>query len=182
MNDYISQIEDESPYEYDKPSKPMSFQKISKVAIGLASAAASVTIGLQIVGPAMAGTLFQANPQEAAGNLAGTSTNQPLAADVSGSNQVAQVSESTGITPKVAAVNQSGPIDTSSLSSAALTSSVTPPASNQIKLPSQPGAPTFGNVSSATPSGGTVAHGGTGSNIKVSNAYEVENESDSDGE
>jgi len=178
MNNPNANFEDESPYEYEAPGTPLSLKKVSKVALGVAGAAASIAFGLQIGGPAIAGMMSLASPQAPALEV-GTSALKPITPVKSGVAGLAGSlnGQEQGVQPtRIAAVNPN-PADLSSTTSlAANTSKASPGPVKQIQLPNQAGAPTFGNVSSATPSGSNVAAGGSGSSINLRNAYESENE------
>lgn len=143
---------EESPYQYDEPKKPLSPRRLANFAIVATSAVASVTFGLQVVGPALGNALNPSPNQTESGSSLPT--------------PVAEVSQSAPAYPSVSGFEPAKRPSPSSLGSSlgnlatfVATESVVAPTpiatASQIQLPV--GAPSFGNLSSATPYGGSSA-------------------------
>lgn len=164
---------EESPYQYDEPKKPLSPRRLANFAVVATSAVASVTFGLQIVGPALGNALNPSPTQTESGSSLPT--------------PVAEVSQAAPANPSVSGFEPAKRTSPSSLGSSlgnlatfvATESVVTPTpiaTTSQIQLPV--GAPSFGNLSSATPSGGSMAAWGSGSDEDDDDRDEDDDEDD----
>ncbi len=147
---------DESQYEYDEPKKPLAPRQIANYALVATGAVASVAFGLQVVGPAVASAMYpsstqveSANPSPGAQASSAAPAGYPESANSSVSNSSQEsIAANPGVTP-------------ASLAGVTAVAATPSAAATQIQLPS--GAPSFGNLSSATPSGGSMASWGSGS-------------------
>ena len=156
MSNFGSRDSDESQYEYDEPKKPLTRRQVANYALVATGAVASVAFGLQVVGPAVASAIYPPSTQvEPSITSPGAQTSSAAPAGYSASayssasaNSQESFAANLGLTPAALA----GVTAVASTPSAAAT---------QIQLPS--GAPSFGNLSSATPSGGSMAAWGSGS-------------------
>ena len=161
---------EQSVYLYDEPRPKLSFRSISRFSLWCGAAAASVAIGSQVGGPALANLLYGD-----ASTATQVSSSLPTVA-AQANHPHAALSSQTG-------TNQSGMSDNSSYTDvqvSQLTGGADSPVSqNQsIAIPNPVKAPTYGNVSSATPAGGKVATSGSGASFKVKDAYESETDDD----
>lgn len=141
---------DESPYQYDEPKKPLSPKRLANFAVVATGAVASVAFGLQVVGPAIAQAMYPSATQTEAG------TSQPT--PVTEASQAAfKSSPSSGFTPPNPGFTSSRAASVASLPVLPTTETAVTPSptatATQIQLPA--GAPSFGNLSSATPYAGS---------------------------
>jgi hypothetical protein len=147
---------DEPQYEYDEPKKPLTPRQLANYALVATSAVASVAFGLQIVGPAVASAMYPSSTQV---TPAISSPGAPTSsASPAGYPESAYSSASTNSQESFAANLGVTPASLAGVTAVGVTPSA---AATQIQLPS--GAPSFGNLSSATPSGGSMAAWGSGS-------------------
>jgi hypothetical protein len=146
---------EESQYEYDEPKEPLTPRQLANYALVATGAVASVAFGLQVVGPAVASALYPSSTQvESAKPSPGV---QISSAAPAGYPESANSSLSTNSQESFAANLGVTPASLAGVTAVALTPSA---AAAQIQLPA--GAPSFGNLSSATPSGGSMAAWGSG--------------------
>lgn len=147
---------EESQYEYDEPKKPLTPRQIANYAVVATGAVASVAFGLQVVGPAVASAMYPSSTQVESANP--SPDVQTSSAAPAGYPESANSSVSTNSQESFAANLGVTPASLAGVTAVAATPSA---AATQIQLPS--GAPSFGNLSSATPSGGSMASWGSGS-------------------
>jgi hypothetical protein len=144
---------EESQYEYDEPKKPLTPPNYALVAT---AAVASVAFGLQVFGPAVASAMYPSSTQVESANPSPdvqTSSAAPAGYPESANSSVSNSSQESFVANLGVA-----PASLAGVTAVAATPSA---AATQIQLPS--GAPSFGNLSSATPSGGSMASWGSGS-------------------
>ena len=147
---------DESQYEYDEPKKPLTPRQLANYAMVAIGAVASVAFGLQVVGPAVASAMYPSSTQAESMNPSPDA--QTSSAAQAGSPESAYSSASTNRQESFAANLGVTPASLAGVTAVAVTPSA---AAAQIQLPSD--APSFGNLSSATPSGGSMASWGSDS-------------------
>lgn len=147
---------DESQYEYDEPKKPLTPRQIANYALVATGAVASVALGLQVVGPAVASAMYPSSTQvESAKPSPDVQTSSAAPAGYPGS---ANSSATTNSQESFAANLGVTPASLAGVTAVAATPSAV---ATQLQLPS--GSPSFGNLSSATPSGGSTASWRSGS-------------------
>jgi hypothetical protein len=160
---------EESPYQYDEPKKPLSPKRLANFAVVATGAVASVAFGLQVVGPAIAHAIYPSATQTEAG------TSQPTPV-TEVSKAAFKSSPSSEFTPPNPVVTSSRAASLGNLAGLVATeSALTPPptaTATQIQLPA--GAPSFGNLSSATP------YAGSSGTWKSSNEQEDDDDDDDD--
>ena len=166
-------LEDEEMYEFDKPKATLTFKSLARGAVFLAASAASMSLGYQMAGPALAGILYGAQSQS-------LSTVASVKSPVAGSNASPANQKPVSGQPTVAAANHSAGVEQAPASKLVVSStaaSASNPDNSGSQIVSVPvNLPTvsFGNVSSATPAAGKVATGGSTNGFRVENAYENE--------
>ena len=138
---------EESQYEYDEPKKPLTPRQIANYALVATGAVTSVAFGLQVVGPAVASAMYPSSTQVESANPS-PDVQASSAAPAGYPESEYSIAANLGVTP----ASLAGVTAVAATPSATVT---------QIQLPS--GAPSFGNLSSATPSGGSMASWGSGS-------------------
>ena len=172
MSVQMSNLEQESVYDFEEPRPKMSLKMVARGALFIAASATSVSLGYQLGGPALAVILHGsangvgavasstiANSAATAAPTVGMSTEtQPLV--------VGQASSAIGGSKSSVS---SGSIDAPNRASVA-------PTSQTIQVPAIPSTVNFGNVSSATPAAGKVATGGNAAGFHVEDAYESESD------
>jgi hypothetical protein len=167
----------ESPYELDKPTHLLNLKRLSNLALGIGGAAASLTLGLQVVGPALASVLAhksetaESNAIDSNQGLAGTRpkfapaelpNSAPSAVDLTASQ--VQVEQPVGVAlPHNPKAVSNSPSNNHGLATQAPIPSPAAP----IVLPAFDAGTQYGSVSSATPSSGSVATGGAGSKVNL---------------
>ena len=163
----------DSPYEFDEPARRISLKSVPRFALGLAGAAASITFGLQVVGPALADIAYPRHELASALNKVGREPG-------SEPQSVTSLPAFPEARPGLREISIGVPVIENALKPALKSTQIESlrPTSPRVAVPAlgaeSPAAPntiqaptfsntTYGSVSSATPSGGSVASGGYGS-------------------
>jgi hypothetical protein len=160
-------LDDEAPYEFEKSGKGLTFISFARGTMFVAASAASVSLGYQIGGPALANMLFGATAQVENTAIASVSNNATAAGGQGKASQQLNSSKTANLVAGSAPQASKASVGASKLNSGYQNKQT-------VVAPVNSSTVSFGNVSSATPSAGKVATGGSASGFKVEDAYESE--------